>query len=112
MQVIVESSDSQAPELRELAVRRVRFALRRLAWLVPRARIRLSVVAGGHSGVDKRCQVELMSVDREPVVVTSIARHWHVAVQSAVSRAAASLLRHWDRKRQRRSTLPRALGMP
>ena len=111
MQVIVQSPDVEATELRALAVRRVRFALRRLAWLVPRARIRLSAVSGARGGVDTRCQVELISDGRAPVVVTSMARHWHVALQSAVSRASASLLRHWDREREHRVVPMRTLGV-
>ena len=58
MQVIFESRDPEATKLREAAVRRVRFALRRLAWLVPRARVQLTDVNGARGGIDKRCQVE------------------------------------------------------
>ena len=111
MQVIVESRDPEATQLRALAVRRVRFALRRLSWLVPRARIQLTDVNGARGGIDKRCQVELMTDGIGPVVVTSMARHWHVALQSALSRAIASLLRHWSRERGHRIRTPRAIGL-
>ncbi|MDP2818654.1 MAG: hypothetical protein Q8O29_10355 [Polaromonas sp.] len=74
MQVIFESRDPEASQLRVLTVRRVRFVLRRLAWLVPRARVQLSDVNGARGGIDKRCQVELMTDGMDPVVVTSIAR--------------------------------------
>ncbi len=33
--------------------------MRRLAWLVPRAKVQLSDVNGPRGGVDKRCRVEL-----------------------------------------------------
>jgi hypothetical protein len=39
MQVLFRSRDREANELRDLAVRRVRFVMRRLNWLVPRATV-------------------------------------------------------------------------
>lgn len=111
MQVIFESRDPEATQLREVAVRRVRFALRRLAWLVPRARVQLTDVNGARGGIDKRCQVELITDGLAPVVVTSMARYWHVALQSALSRAAVSLLRHWSREKMRRLGTPRVMGV-
>lgn len=111
MRVIVESPDVEARELRALTVRRVRIALRRLAWLVPGARVRLTDVNGARGGIDKRCQVELTTDGIGPVVVTSISRSWHVALQSALSRAAGSLLRHWSRERNHRIRTPLAVTL-
>ena len=111
MQVIFESRDPEATQLREVAVRRVRFALRRLAWLVPRARVQLTDVNGARGGIDKRCQVELITDGMAPVVVTSMARHWLVALQSALSRAAVTLLRHWSREKGLRARSPRLIGV-
>ena len=37
MQVLLKSRHPQATDLRELTERRVRFVLRRLGWMVPRA---------------------------------------------------------------------------
>ena len=111
MQVIFESRDPEATQLREAAVRRVRFAHRRLAWLVPRARVQLTDVNGARGGIDKRCQVELITDGMAPVVVTSMARHWHVALQSALSRAAVSLLRHWSRGKGHRARSTRLIGL-
>jgi hypothetical protein len=53
MQVLFESRDPQGAQLREVAVRRVRFVMRRLTWLVPRAKVHLSDVNGPRGGVDK-----------------------------------------------------------
>jgi hypothetical protein len=36
MQVVFESRDPEGARLRDLAVQRVRFVMRRLSWLVPR----------------------------------------------------------------------------
>jgi hypothetical protein len=44
MQIIVESRDADATPMRELSIARVRFALRRLKALVPRAKVQLSDV--------------------------------------------------------------------
>jgi hypothetical protein len=92
MQVIFESSDPQAAQLRTLTERRVRQALKRMTWLVPRVRVHLSDINGPRGGIDKRCQIELMTNRGRPVVVTSLARDWLPALQSALARAAQSLL--------------------
>lgn len=102
MQVIFESSDPQALELRTLAERRIRQALKRLAWLTPRVRVHLSDINGPRGGIDKRCQIELMTDGGSPVVVTSLARDWFSALQSALARATRSLIHHLQRSRKPR----------
>lgn len=101
MQVIFESPDPEGSELRMLAVRRVRVAMRRLTWLVPRVRVHLSDVNGPRGGIDKRCQVELMTNSTDSVVITSLARDWRSALRSALSRAARALMRSWQRDHHR-----------
>ncbi len=93
MKVVFESLDPQGETLRELAVRRVTFAMRRLSWLVPRARVQLSDVNGPRGGVDKRCQVELKTDASGTVVVTALARDWRTALDSAIARASQVLAR-------------------
>jgi hypothetical protein len=100
MQVIFESPDPEAAELRTLTERRVRQALKRLAWLIPRVRVHLSDINGPRGGIDKRCQIELMTDGGNPVVVTSLARDWFSALQSALARASRSLLHNWQRSRK------------
>ena len=46
MQVLFKSRNPQATELRDLAERRVRFVLRRLGLLLPRAEVQMSDVNG------------------------------------------------------------------
>ncbi|MHB1201210.1 MAG: HPF/RaiA family ribosome-associated protein [Polaromonas sp.] len=106
MQVIFESRDPEGAQLRTLAVRRVRFAMRRLTWLVPRVRVQLSDLNGPRGGIDKRCQVELMTNNTDSVVITSIARDWHSALRSALSRAARALLHNWQRARNYQQSRP------
>jgi len=95
MQVIFESRDPGGAELRDMAVRRLRFVMRRLTWLVPRAKVRLSDINGPRGGVDKRCQVELKTDLMGTVVITSMASDWRTALDNALARASRVLTRSW-----------------
>ena len=106
MQVLFDSRDADGERLRAVAVRRLRLALRRLSWLVPRARVLLSDVNGPRGGVDKRCRVELRTPVSGPVVVTSMAQDWRAALETALARAARALRRAWQRARGRARTEP------
>jgi ribosome-associated translation inhibitor RaiA len=111
MQVLFKSRHPQAAELRELAERRVRFALRRLGWRVPRAEVRMSDVNGPRGGIDKRCQVELRTDGAGSVVVASVARDWRTALDNALARAARFLMRLWRRGSNSRRTRQRLIGL-
>ncbi len=89
MQVIFESPDPEGRQLQDLAISRVRFVMRRLAWFVPRASVQLADINGPDGGVDKRCRIELRTAGAEPLVVTSIARDWRTALESALRAALA-----------------------
>ena len=104
MQVIFESPDPQVAKLHTLAARRVRKVLKQLSWLAPRVRVHMSDVNGPRGGTDTRCQVEVTSSVAGPVVVTSIARDWRSALQSALARAARTLLQNWQRSRTQQRT--------
>lgn len=97
MQVLFKSRHPQATDLRDLTERRVRFVLRRLIWLVPRAEVQMSDVNGPRGGIDKRCQVELRTDGAGSVVVTSVATDWRAALDDALARAARFLMRQWRR---------------
>ena len=106
MQVLFKSRHPQATELRDLTERRVRFVLRRLGWLVPRAEVQMSDVNGPRGGIDKRCQVELRTDGAGSVVVASVASDWRAALNKALAKAARFLMRGLrrgaDSKRMRR----------
>lgn len=110
MQVLFKSRHPQASELRELSERRVRFVLRRLTWLVPRAEVALSDVNGPRGGRDKRCQVELRTDGAGSVVVTSVAKDWRTALDDALARATRFLLRLWRRGSDSRHLRQRAIA--
>ena len=97
MQVFFKSRHPQATELRDLTERRVRFVLRRLGRLVPRAEVQMSDVNGPRGGIDKRCQVELRTDGAGSVVVASVAHDWRTALDNALARAARFLVRLWRR---------------
>jgi hypothetical protein len=109
MQVQFESRDPEGRRLRDAAVQRLRFVLRRLAWLVPRARVRLDDVNGPGGGVDKRCRVELKTDTHGTVIVTSLARDWRTAIDGAFRRAARVVVQSWQRRRAPRRQKPLAL---
>ena len=99
MQVIFESRDPAGAQLRELAERRVRFVMRRLSWLIPRAKVRLTDVNGPRGGVDKCCRLELKTDHIGIVSITSMARDWRCALEGSLSRGAQVLLRNYRRSR-------------
>lgn len=99
MQVLFEARSTEALALRGEVVRRTRFVLRRLQWLVPRARVHLEDVNGPRGGVDKRCCIELLRPAGEPLVVSATATGWREALDAALARAARALLRWWQRRR-------------
>lgn len=93
MQVNFESRTPVTDELRDIAVRRLQFKLRRLAWLVPRAKVQFSDVNGPRGGIDKRIHVELMTDTSGTLVATSVAHDWRIALEQALGRAVRLLLK-------------------
>ncbi len=102
MQVLFKSRHPNATDLRDLTETRVRFVLRRLGWLVPRAEVQMSDVNGPRGGVDKRCQVELWTDGGGSVVVAAVARNWRTALDDALARAMRFLLRARRRRHDAR----------
>jgi hypothetical protein len=97
MQIIFESRDADGTHMRDVSVERVRFALRRLSALVPRAKVQFSDVNGPRGGVDKRCQVELNTEAAGTVVIASLARDWRTALDRSLGRATRVLTRSVQR---------------
>ena len=108
MQIIVESRDARATPLREVSVARLRFALRRLKALVPRAKVQFSDVNGPRGGVDKHCQLELRTQSVGTVVIASLASDWRTALERSIARATRVLTRSLQRhQKPARSRTPR-----
>jgi hypothetical protein len=86
--------------MRVLSIERVRFSLRRLDSLVPRAKVQFSDVNGPRGGVDKRCQVELSTESVGTVVIASLARDWRTALDRSLGRATRVLTRSLQRNQK------------
>ena len=112
MQVLFKSRHPQATELRDLTERRVRFVLRRLGWVVPRAEVQMSDVNGPRGGIDKRCQVELRTDGAGSVVVVSVASDWRAALNKALAKAARFLMRALRRGADSRRVRQRGSAFP
>jgi ribosome-associated translation inhibitor RaiA len=114
MQIHFESQTPRAAPLAPWAEARARFVMRRLAWLLARVRLQLADLNGPRGGLDKRCRVELQADGVGTVVVSSVARNWHAAVDTALDRAARTLLRQRQRRQpallRRRHAGPALLG--
>lgn len=109
MQVLFKSRHRQANNLRDLTEHRVRFAFRRLEWLLPRAEVQMSDVNGPRGGVDKRCQVTLRTEGAGSVVVTSMSNDWRTALDDALARATRFAIRQWRRGNDSRRLRQRVL---
>jgi ribosome-associated translation inhibitor RaiA len=100
MRVLIDTSCSQANDLREVAARRVDFVLRRLNWLVATVRVRFADENGPRGGIDKRCRIELATPGKPTVVATSKASEWRGAFELALARAARTLRKGHHRARR------------
>ena len=101
MHVTFESRDPEGAALRDSATARVWFVMRRMAWLVAHAKMRLTDVNGPRGGVDKQCRLELKTTHAGTVTITAMARDWRTAIEGALSRSSRMLLRNWRRRRER-----------
>jgi hypothetical protein len=100
MQIIFESRDADGTHMRDVSVEQVRFALRRLGGLVPRAKVQFSDVNGPRGGVDKRCKVELSTDAKGTVVIASLASDWRTALNRSLHRATRALTRSLQRNQK------------
>ena len=93
VEVLFDSPNQDAGDVRDLATRRTSFALRRLVAWEPRAQLRLSDISGRRGRLTKRCQVKLDSDGAGVVIATSTAREWRGALDEALTRAVRRLIR-------------------
>jgi hypothetical protein len=95
--MLFKTRDRHAQVLREWALARTGFALRRMTWRVSQVSVHLSDIDGPRHGVDKRCQVAIVSNDGPPVIITSVARDWRSALNEALTRAVEAVKRLFRR---------------
>lgn len=106
MQMQFESRDPDGERWRDVALRRLRFVTRRLAWLLQKARLTLVDINGPRGGVDKQCTVDLKTDGHGDVRVVAVARDWRTAIDRALARAAQTLVRLRRRRQAPRREEP------
>jgi ribosome-associated translation inhibitor RaiA len=111
MQVNFESRTPDSSDLREMAIRRLQFKLRRLSWLIPRARVQFSDMNGPRGGIDKRIQVELNTDVAGTLVATSVASDWRTALEKALTRVVRLLLKTVTKERKKGTARARRLQL-
>lgn len=92
MQVIFESRDAESRQFQALSEQRVRFALRRLRWLVQQASIRRSDVNRPRGSIDKRCQIEFATYGSGRIVSTALAADRRSSLKGVLARAARQIV--------------------
>ncbi len=98
MQVIFESRHAAGGAMREEALQRVRFVLRRLGAVVPRARVMLTDINGPRGGVDKHCLLEVKTEKSGVLVISSLASDWRTALDDGLDRLVRALTRTLHRQ--------------
>ncbi len=100
MQVIFESRQAVGRALREEALQRVRFVLRRLGAVVPRAKVMLTDINGPRGGVDKHCLLEVKTEKSGVLVISSLASDWRTALDEGLDRLVRALTRTLHRQQK------------
>ena len=106
MQIVFDANSNDAKSLKDVAIDRLRFALRRMAPQVSTARVRLTDANGPRGGVDKRAQIELKLLSRGTLIVAATAGNWHAALEDALRRSIARIVKTFKQaQRPRRQSL-------
>jgi hypothetical protein len=119
MQVDFETRVPEARPWQQDIVQRARQRLARRADQLSRLRVQLSDQNGPRGGVDKRCQLLLITTDGEALHCSGQAVGWPAALDLALRRAQGLLRRqgqdhgrHWPRARRLALTAPDTLSSP
>jgi ribosomal subunit interface protein len=86
--------------LRDYIERRVRFALERLARPIRKVHVQLRDLNGPKGGVDKSCQVRVAVAPAATLVVEHRSASAYAAVDSALDKAAISVVRRIQRNQE------------
>ncbi len=99
MHIIVETQGINTQQLSADSDQRLRFALRRMAWLIDTVRVSFRDANGPRGGVDKQCQVQLHLRNSGSIVVKTTASDWVAALQAAIRRAVSRVVKHLQQLR-------------
>lgn len=93
MQIVFDAKPTDARPLKDVTVSRLRFVLRRMAQQVSAARVSFTDVNGPRGGVDKHVQIKLHIEAHGAVIVGATASNWRAAMESALRRIVAKLVK-------------------
>ena len=103
MRIAIKSSGLEfTDELRVHTVKRLQFALGRLASRVKRVEVTIVDVNGPRGGLDKSCRIVVRGRSFEDVCVQAIDAVAEAAVSAAAERAGRTVTRKIERQRSRR----------
>jgi len=93
MQIVFDAKPVGAKPLKDVTVDRLRFALRRMAQQVSSARVSFTDVNGPRGGIDKHAQIQLHLESHGTVIVGATASNWRTAMEDALRRIVAKLVK-------------------
>lgn len=106
MQIVFDAKPTDAKPLKDVAAGRLRFALRRMARQVSTAHVRFTDVNGPRGGVDKHAQIQLHLESHGTVIVGATASNWRTALEDALRRMVAKLVKtRTQAKRPKRQSM-------
>ena len=112
MQIVFDATPIEATSLKDIAVDRLRFALRRLAPRVSIVRVSFSDLNGPRGGVDKHAQIQLHLPDHGTVIVGATASNWRAALEDALRRSVAKMVRVFKQTRRPQRLAMKTLAIP
>ena len=106
MQIVFDAKPTDAKSLRDIAVVRLRFSLRRMAQNISTARVSLTDINGPRGGVDKHAQIQLQLESYGTVIAAATASNWRAALEEALRRIVAKIVKTLTQaKRPRRQSV-------
>ena len=112
MQIDFDAKPTDAKALREIAMDRLQFALRRLSRQVGAARISFSDVNGPRGGQDKRARIHVNLPAHGTVTGGATAGNWRAALDEALRLIVAKVVKTLKRAKRPRRESMKALAAP
>ncbi len=111
MQIFIDAKPADAKSLKDVTVDRLRFVFRRMSQQVQTVRVSFTDVNGPRGGIDKHAQIQLHLDAHGTVIVGATHSNWRSALESALRRIAAKVVKTLTQaKRPKRQPL-RALSL-
>jgi len=111
MQIVFDAKPTEAKPLKDITVERLHFALRRLAQQVSTARVSFTDVNGPRGGIDKHAQIQLHLESHGTVIVGATARNWRTALEDALRRIVAKVVKTLTQAKRPKRQSMKALAL-